>query len=215
MKSFAKLAVTGAIGMLAFAQPAQAACWDQPQLAAARMRDLQTMLMAATLRCHAAGIDIADHYNAFVTARRGELDQANGRIRAHFVETGGQDAYDRFATALANAYGAAATTQSACDEAAQTADDATLSTIAFHELAEQRSDPPQALGGRCAIGQPAEIAAAPAAPPVIAPGPVLLAAASPSPESAVAEMPAPAEIAVAIDVLARYKAATTRMASAR
>ena len=47
--------------MMCVATPAQAAmgCWNQTQVAAAKVRDLQSRLMVATLRCQAMGVDVA------------------------------------------------------------------------------------------------------------------------------------------------------------
>ena len=38
---------------------AQTGCWDQTQVAAAKVRDLQSRLMVATLRCSAMGVNVA------------------------------------------------------------------------------------------------------------------------------------------------------------
>jgi hypothetical protein len=118
-----------AAAVLAFAQPAEAAmgCWNADQAAAAKVRDLQSRLMVATLRCKAMGIDLLPAYNDFVRANRMTLQQANGLIRAQFAlgyGPDGESAYDHFATALANAYGGDATTQATCDDTAAAASEA-------------------------------------------------------------------------------------------
>ena len=186
MKNLKRLGILLALSSSLVATPSVAQCWDGPSLAAARVRDLQTMLMAATLRCHAVGMDISAHYNGFVSARHAQLDLANAAIKAHFAPQGGQGAYDHFATSLANAYGGAATTQGDCDEAAQTADDAAASADTLFALADQRSDPPQEAEGACEAQQ-VIASAAPIATPSTA--------------------PSQAEVAAAIAVLSRYQAA--------
>jgi len=184
-----KLGILCALSSSLVASPSVAQCWDSPSLAAARVRDLQTMLMAATLRCHAVGMDISAHYNGFVSARHAQLDLANAAIKAHFSREGGQIAYDHFATSLANAYGGASTTQGACDEAAQTADDAAASADTLFALADQRSDPPQEADGACAAHEVIASAAPIAAPRVAT--------------------PSQAEVTAALEVLNRYQAAQT------
>ena len=182
-----KLGILLALSGSLVATPSVAQCWDGPSLAAARVRDLQTMLMAATLRCHAVGMDISAHYNGFVTARHAQLDLANAMIKGHFSREGGQTAYDHFATSLANAYGDASTTQAACDEAAQTADDAAGSSDTLFALADQRSDPPQEIDGACAAHE-------------------TVAALAPAPRAAA---PSQAEVTAALEVLNRYQAVQT------
>ena len=97
------------------ATPAQAAmgCWNQTQVAAAKVRDLQSRLMVATLRCQAMGVDVAAAYNRFVAANRTTIQGANGVLHGRSSEPGhggqAQVHYDRFATALANIYGDDAT----------------------------------------------------------------------------------------------------------
>ena len=79
-------ALKGALGLAAVAlvqaQPASAAmsCWDQHETAAAKIRDLQSRLMVATLRCRAIGIDVLTAYNDFVRINRSTLQEANGVI---------------------------------------------------------------------------------------------------------------------------------------
>ena len=215
------LGAIGALGGMTIAVPASAQCWNEGQVAAARIRDFQMMLMATTLRCRAAGMDISEHYNGFVTARRPQLDLAGAAIRHRFARDGGQAAYDRFATMLANAYGDGSTTPAACDEAAATADDAASSPAALFELAEQRITPPEAEAGLCRRTETLAAAAtapeptAPAqAPGSTAPAVALASAEAPAspalPKLAVAmapepQGPTPAEVAAAIAVLTRYQ----------
>ena len=92
-------------------------CWNEIQVAAAKVRDLQSRLMVATLRCPAMGVDVAGAYNRFVAANRTTIQGANGVIMAAFRAGHGGQAqiqYDRFATALANIYGDDATNREVC-----------------------------------------------------------------------------------------------------
>jgi len=116
--------------MLCVSMPAHAVmgCWNPTQVAAAKVRDLQSRLMVATLRCQAAHADVTDAYNRFVRANRETIQGANQVLLAQF-QTGfgssqGQTQYDHFATALANGYGGDATDASVCADTASLADEA-------------------------------------------------------------------------------------------
>src|SRR5580704_1641081 len=92
------------------ASAAGPACWSQADVSAAKVRELQTRLMVAALRCRANGTNILASYNNFVSSDRGAIAAANERLKAHFMAAGpvaGQKDYDRYTTSLANAYGAA------------------------------------------------------------------------------------------------------------
>src|SRR3954470_61910 len=122
------LAVSTAAPLLA-AQPAEAAmgCWDHQQAAAARVRDLQSRLMVATLRCQAMGMSVLNAYNDFVRQNRDTLQGANGLLKAQFDSFYGPDGatyYDHFATGLANRYGGDATNGEICADTAAAAREA-------------------------------------------------------------------------------------------
>ncbi|WCT74398.1 hypothetical protein PQ455_03985 [Sphingomonas naphthae] len=110
--------------------PVQAACWNTQDVAAARVRDLQSMLMVATLRCQAAGIAIAADYNGFVGANKQALQMMNDLLKRHFSrEKGvlqGQKEYDSFTTRLANTYGAGGTSSYDCETSSLIARDARM-----------------------------------------------------------------------------------------
>ena len=115
--------------MLCAALPANAAmsCWNDAQVAAAKLRDLQSRLMVASLRCGAMGVDVTLAYNRFVVANRATIQGANAVLLAQFRAGYGAQAqlhYDRFATALANAYGADATDRGICADTAALAEEA-------------------------------------------------------------------------------------------
>ncbi len=166
----AAFAVTTAAALLA-AQPAQAAmgCWDEQPAAAAKVRDLQSRLMVATLRCQAMGqgmgADVTAAYNDFVRQNRTTLQGANGLIKAQF-DTGygkeGATYYDRFATSLANKYGGDATSAEICSDTLAAAREAAAAAGDIGKLLalEDRFGPaPELPGGACARA-PATLAAA-------------------------------------------------------
>ena len=143
--------------------PAQAAaCWKPEGAAAAKLRDLQSRLMVATLRCRAIGADIEASYGDFVRGNRDTLQAANAILKAQFA-TGdkvGERAYDSFATALANQYGGDATTPEICAGAAAAAEDAAAAGGELARLlaiADRLGPPPALPGGTC---QPVAFASA-------------------------------------------------------
>lgn len=106
---------------------AQAGCWNTTQVAAAKIRDLQSRLMVATLRCSAMGVNVAAAYNRFLAANRDTIRGANTVLMSQFQTAHGRQAqvhYDRFATALANIYGDDATNGTVCAETAVLAEEA-------------------------------------------------------------------------------------------
>ena len=141
------------------ASPAQAtmSCWNETQTAAAKVRDLQSRLMVAALRCQAAGIDITPAYNRFVTANRTTIQGANNVIRAQFRTGFGPTAetqYDRFATALANAYGGDTTDSETCAASAGAAEEAAAAGGDIGRLLDvedRLGGPPELPGGVCAV----------------------------------------------------------------
>jgi hypothetical protein len=158
-KTMLKCAFGLAAGALAFAQPAQAtmACWGQQQAAAAKIRDLQSRLMVATMRCRAMGVDVLAAYNDFVRVNRTTIQQANGLIRAQFTSGYGPQAdtfYDSFTTALANEYGADPTNDEVCGQTAEAAAEAVAAQGDVPQLlalAERLGPAPQLPGGECPI----------------------------------------------------------------
>jgi hypothetical protein len=148
-----------AVAALLYAQPAAAAmsCWDQHEAAAAKIRNLQSRLMVATLRCRAMGIDVSTAYNDFVLRNRSTLQEANGVIRAQFDSGYGPDGqrfYDSFATALANRYGADATSGEICEETAGVAAEAVAAqgdVARLVDLADRVGGSPELPGGVCPI----------------------------------------------------------------
>jgi hypothetical protein len=140
-------------------EPARAAmgCWNTQHVAAAKVRDLQSRLMVATMRCRAMGIDVLPAYNEFVRTNRTTIQAANSIIKDRFNQgfgPGGQVEYDRFTTALANAYGADATNSAVCNETAARAADAIAANGDVERLlrvVESMGPAPSLPGGQCRI----------------------------------------------------------------
>lgn len=147
-----------ALASMVGAAPAQAAmgCWDGNAAASVRLKDFQSRLMVATLRCNAMGFDTSAHYNKFMIANKATLSSANVAVKARFQAAygakGWQKEYDRFNTSLANAYGAGATSKDICKELTATARDAAAAKgdkAKLMELAVRSGSAPRLPGGMC------------------------------------------------------------------
>ena len=137
---------------------AQAAtCWDKTSYEAAQLRDFDTMLMVATLRCRINSVDFSDDYNRFVRDKRPILAQANIDIRAQFARTVGEaqslGAYDDFMTKVANGYGGGSEHMTCADYAAMAKSAADASSVRSDlvDLAAQSGAQPLVPGNRCGI----------------------------------------------------------------
>ena len=144
---------------LTFGQSASAApaCWDQTDVAAAKIRNLQSRLMVATMRCSAMGIDVLPAYNAFVRSNRETIQGANGVLKAQFAAdtaAAGQSLYDSYATSLANAFGAEQTSVEVCQKTAALAEEAVTANgdiAALLAIEERAGSQPDLPGGQCPI----------------------------------------------------------------
>ena len=146
--------------MLCVSMPAHAVmgCWNPTQVAAAKVRDLQSRLMVATLRCQAVGADVTPAYNRFVRANRETIQGANAvllaQFRSGFGSSQGETQYDRFATALANFYGGDATDPGICADTIALAEEAAAAggdigrLVAIEDRFGFASDLP---GGQCSL----------------------------------------------------------------
>jgi hypothetical protein len=147
--------VAAAAGLCLASAPARAeSCWAKEEIAAAKVRELQTMLMVGALRCRASGIDILPSYNRFVSVNRSTITAMNDRLKVHFRSSGtaeGQRRYDRFTTALANGYGAGSTGPESCAEMADLSDEAASASgsAALIAIADRAIPTPQLQGASC------------------------------------------------------------------
>jgi hypothetical protein len=205
MGSFNRWAAALALCGIGTAVPAQAKCWGEREVAAAQVREMQTMLMVAALRCRAAHIDISADYGTFVVAQKDAIDHANLVIKTHFAQQGGQQSdYDRFATSLANGFGDDETSETTCADAVHLAHDAAAAAPdAIEALATARVFPAALPEGSCAApARPVTLAAAATAPAAALPPVINLA--PPPVETAAVQLPA--DVIAAMTVLARFQA---------
>jgi hypothetical protein len=140
------LALAGAV----FANNAQAACWNETAFEAAQVRNLETMLMVASLRCRISGDDFLGSYNSFVRGSRPTLSAMNERLRTHF---GDLNSYDRYVTSVANRYGGGAAGLDCADMArilksARAANGSANELVKIARLAGIKANTP---GGRCSV----------------------------------------------------------------
>jgi hypothetical protein len=144
--------IAGAVLALA-STPVNAACWTQSEVAAAKVRDLDTMLMVSGLRCRFQSAALLNTYNAMVVRHRAALTEANMLLKGHFTKAiGGANALDSYITRVANRYGAGADDLS-CESlqsiaAAAMAEESTLNALVA--IAERAEVSPVLPEGACA-----------------------------------------------------------------
>lgn len=158
MKKIGKLILASAIASVAFSASAQAACWTPSAVEAAHVRDLQSRLMVAALRCAKSNHDVLPHYNRFVSGKKPLLMLGNGILRSHFAKgrTKNQAVkqYDRYAVSLANKYGAGSGDLSECETMknfAMAAADSEHNLSSLVRVAQLHGLSPTLPGGRCGI----------------------------------------------------------------
>ena len=137
--------------IVAAPQPSFAACWTASEVAAARVRDFDTMLMVSALRCRHGDSKMLSKYNAMVKRSRAALVVGNTRLRARFASQGGQNAFDRYVTRVANRYGAGVDRLN-CLSIASIADNALAAPATFaalDRLAMESAVDPLIEGQRC------------------------------------------------------------------
>jgi len=190
------------------ASAGEAQCWQPYEVEAARVRDLQIMLMLGSLKCRSTNSEITAKYDKF-NERMESADKYNSALKLHFMQengiSDGQRAYDDFITRLANSHNDGVQSAGFC----QMAD--TLLTLATNAgenelpmLARNFSEKPAGVGDVCelktAAAAPAVVAtdavkaAAPVSDPVTATATVAETAAPPpvTPQSAAAALEAAA-----------------------
>jgi hypothetical protein len=153
MRQFIKSAIAAATLVAVPVTSAQAACWSETAVNAAKVRDMETMLMVSALRCRVADASILGAYNNFVRTSRPALTQVNNTLRTQFASQGGLNAYDRYVTSIANRYGAGAEGLSCTDMAsilsAARAEGGSL--VGLTRLADDAGVEPVLTGGRCKV----------------------------------------------------------------
>ncbi len=147
------LVYAATLGAVALTTTAQAACWSARAAEAAEVRDLDTMLMVASLRCRGGARNFIANYNHFVKKSRPALSAANDTLRDQFAASGGLNAYDRYVTSLANTHGGGTGSLDCRDmqDLLDKADDQGDSVPALARLARTVPGGPKLPGGRCGV----------------------------------------------------------------
>lgn len=103
-----KWAVLCALALTMTTGQAQA-CWTKSEQDAAKVANLNMMMMVSALRCRKGPDDFLNEYNRFVKNNNPVIGAQNAAVRSHFVRmqgTGGADAaMDKFVIGIANNYG--------------------------------------------------------------------------------------------------------------
>lgn len=139
--------------------PAQAQCWTADDVQVAKVRDLQTRLMVAAMRCESAGIAMNDQYGAFVTANRAAIATVNQRLRARFWTAygreDGQRQLEAFTASLVAQHKDDGSAPSACEAQATLSREAAAtagSVSGLIAIADRTGSNPTLPGGTCAVG---------------------------------------------------------------
>lgn len=158
MTKMKNILMTAIIGSVGISGSAQAACWTPAEADAAVVRNLQSRLMVAALRCGRSEHNLLADYNKFVKSKKPLLRMGNNVLRSHFSKgkskNQGMKAYDRFAVSMANVYGAGTGDLSGCQEMqelTQSAANSDGSVKTLVSLAQSHALSPDLPGGRCGI----------------------------------------------------------------
>lgn len=148
-----------ALASLVASAPANAAgCWSDEAAEAAKVRDMETMLMVSALRCRLKGVDFLPAYNRFVRESRPALTRVNDTLREHFDDGFGHrvalNRYDRYVTSIANRYGGGADGLDCYDmeDITHAALETRGSPVELVQLAELAGARPELDGGLCRVG---------------------------------------------------------------
>jgi hypothetical protein len=141
---------------LVVATPGQAqSCWGSEAVNAAKLRNLDIMLMVTALRCRMGADDFQPEYYDFSAAHQSELNLANGVLRAQFAgsgETAANRALDKMSTSIANGYGMGHP-EMGCHELRQVTRDLASTEVqgALLDAADALVGAPAIPGGSCAM----------------------------------------------------------------
>ncbi len=192
------------------AAPASAACWEHEEYEAARMRDLQTVLMVSALKCGRAMPEMPAAYNRWVGRAKTSLVDGEQKLLAHFVREGDKARYDKFTTALANRYSEYADNPKFCGRAKALLEADERNNGVLAEVALLINSKPNGVEDVCPVKRPptSQIVVSPFDPIPEAGAPV--AASAPAAEAASTAPAAPAaEVASAAPAPAEATPAAT------
>jgi len=155
MRKFVAAAAVLAASTMVASMPAQAqSCWSNAAVDAAKVRNLDIMLMVTALRCRMGPDNFQPDYYKFSAAHQAELNVANGTIRAQFAggaPKAADRALDKMSVKIANSYGTGHTSMG-CRELRQVTRDLAGSRVKGSLLAAADAlvDEPFVPGSACA-----------------------------------------------------------------
>jgi hypothetical protein len=152
-----RIGLLSAVAAMVCAQSAHAACWSAEDVRAAKVRDLQTLLMVVGERCTGAGFGGSGDYAAF-DRQRGGIAASAQRLKARFWTlhgpADGSRLLDGFDKTLARQYARVPIVAENCGQVQALAGEAAGaagSMLALAELADQHSFTPPLAGGVCGV----------------------------------------------------------------
>ena len=152
-KAYLAAAMLAATSLVA-ATPAQA-CWGGEAVNAAKLRNLDIMLMVTALRCRMGADNYQPDYYNYSAAHQVELNVANGVLRAQVAGAGAtvaNRALDKMSTGIANSYGLGHP-ELGCHELRQITRDLASTGVrgALLDAADALVGAPTIPGGSCAM----------------------------------------------------------------
>lgn len=185
--------------LLSVASPVAATCWEPEEYEAARLRDLQTVLMVSALKCGRADPSMPGAYNRWVGRAKAKLIDGEQKLLAHFVREGDKAKYDKFTTALANKYSEYAEDPKFCARAKLLLEADEKQNGVLEEIALLINSKPAGVTDMCPAKRPAgsQIVVSPFAPLPDPAAPAAPPAEAPAAVEAAAPAPAASEVAAA------------------
>jgi hypothetical protein len=149
------LAISAAVSLI-FAAPAQA-CWSNAEEDAAKIANLNQMMMVSALRCRFGKENFLSDYNRFVKSNNGLLGDQNAVIKSRFARVSGaataERELDRYSIGLANRYGGGVEGLDCVqlqNIAHRLANDR-FNASSLAAFADQNADLPKLPGGSCGV----------------------------------------------------------------
>lgn len=133
------------------------ACWTNAEQDAAKVANLNMMMMVSALRCRKGPDDFLAEYNRFVVQNNPVIGAQNAAVREHFARDTGVSnadaAMDKFIIAIANSYGGGHD-RLGCSELKMVAQDLSRSGHTVGSLlaiARENVDAAPLSGGSCQV----------------------------------------------------------------
>lgn len=151
-----KVAALCALAATMMAGQAQA-CWTSAEQDAAKVANLNMMMMVSALRCRKGPSDFLADYNRFVKINNPLIGSQNAAVRSHFARIGGNGnadaAMDKFIIGIANSYGGGHD-RLGCGELKMVAQDLSRNghnTGSLLAIAKENVDEFPLAGGNCPV----------------------------------------------------------------